>query len=374
MAKQKKRVAVVITEYWDISHADVIITKMLDGFRMDGRKYESSLDIVSMYVDKFPDNDMSRDMAAKHNVPMYDTVRETLLNGGSAFDLDGIIIIGEHGDYPENEIGQILYPRRELFEECLNVMLEFNKIVPVYSDKGFAIVKEDILWMYEQIKEHNIPFMSSSVVPFARRQPIQTPFLNGAPLYKMFGFAYGALERYTYHTLEMMQSVAENRAYGETGIKSVKAYRDQEALDMLLSDEWGDIYRKVGGFINLQNVETFPFKLKDPVFFDVKYVDGLKAGIFFVDPKSDDPEVNTFASAYQVYEHEEPIPIEFWLQPKKPHIHFGRLVLEIEKFIHTSRPPYPVERSLLTTGGLDACIRSHHEGKEIETPYLQVSY
>ncbi|MEF3302089.1 hypothetical protein [Paenibacillus sp. GYB003] len=56
-----KRVAAVITEYWDISHADVIITKMLDGFRMDGRLYASTIDIVSFYVDKFPPNDLSRE-------------------------------------------------------------------------------------------------------------------------------------------------------------------------------------------------------------------------------------------------------------------------------------------------------------------------
>lgn len=374
MADRKKRVAAVVTEYWEISHADVILTKMLEGFTMDGRRYSSTLSIASMYVDAFPDNDMSRAMAEKHNFPIYGTIREALLCGGNSFDLDGIIIIGEHGNYPENELGQTLYPRRRMFEECLNVMLEFNRIVPVYTDKGFAVVQEDIEWMYETVKRHQIPFMSSSVVPFARRLPVQTPFPNGAPLHKMFGFAYGALERYTYHTLEMMQSVAENRACGETGIRAVRAYRDDKALEALFSERWGRIYRKLGGFVNLTDIDAFPHQLKDPILFEIEYVDGLLGGILFVDPRSRDPEVNVFASAYQVYEHEEPVCLEFWLQPGKPYIHFGRLVLEIEKFIHTGRPPFPVERSLLTTGSLDACMRSLHEGKEIETPSLRVSY
>lgn len=375
MVQDKKRVAVIITEYWDISHADVIITKMLEGFMLDGRPYTSTLDIVSMYVDQFPDNDMSREMASKHDIPIHDTIRGALLCGSQSFDLDGIILIGEHGEYPENEIGQILYPRRRFFEESVDVMLEFNKVIPVYSDKGYAVIKEDALWIYEQVKRHHIPFMSSSVVPFAPRQPIHTPFPNGAPLHKMFGFAYGSLERYTYHTLEMLQSIAENRAGGEQGIKKVRAFKDQDAIEKPFTDEWSKCYRSLGGFLNLENVDTFPQRLQDPVFFEVEYVDGLKAGILFIDSVTGvETGTQGFTSAYQVLEQENPICLAFHLQGSKPYIHFGRLVLEIEKFIHTSRAPYPVERSLLTTGGLDACMQALHKGEEVYTPHLHVVY
>ncbi|MDF2719447.1 MAG: hypothetical protein K0R28_6372 [Paenibacillus sp.] len=365
----KKRVAAVITEYWDICHADVIVTKMLDGFRMDGRQYDSTIDIVAMYVDKFPPTDLSRGMAAKHGIPIHGSIREALLAGQSEFDLDGILIIGEHGDYPDNEIGQTLYPRRLFFEECLKVMLEFDRIVPVFSDKGFAVVQEDIEWMYKQIKQYGIPFMSSSVVPYSPQRPAEKPFPNGAPLRKMFGFCYGPVERYVFHTLEMMQSIAENRACGESGICRVKAYKDNEAIGRLLSEDWNGLYRTLGGFINLRDLDSFPSEVKDPVFVELDYKDGLKSGVLMANP-----EVATFASAYQVDEQEAPICREFLLQGGKPYIHFGRLVLEIEKFIHTGRPPHAVERSLLTTGGLDACMRSLHTGEAIDTPHLIVSY
>lgn len=78
----------------------------------------------------------------------------------------------------------------------------------------------------------------SSSVAFARRQPIHTPFPNGAPLHKMFSFAYGLLERYTYHALEMLQSIAENRAGGEMGIQSVHAFKNDKAVEKALSSEW----------------------------------------------------------------------------------------------------------------------------------------
>ncbi|MBP1988683.1 hypothetical protein [Paenibacillus eucommiae] len=370
---KKKRVAAIITEYWDISHADVIITKMLEGFSVDGKNYSSTLEIASMYVDQFPEYDISRQLSRKHGVPMYGSIEEALKCGGETFDLDGILIIGEHGDYPENELRQFLYPRRRLFEGCLNVMLEAGRIVPVYSDKGFAIIKEDIEWIYSMIKQHNIPFMSSSVVPFAPQYPASVPPPKGAPLHKMFGFAYDSVnsspERYTYHTLEMMQSIAENRACGETGIKSTKTYEGEAAIEKLFSPEWDALYRSVGGFINLTDLDKFPYSLTNPMFFEVRYVDGLLSGILFADH-----EVWDFASGYQMYEHSEPFCVEFRLQNVKPYSHFGRLVLEIEKFIHTSRPPFPVERSFLTTGALESIMTGLYHKKEIETPYLHVGY
>ena len=367
--KQKKRVSAIITEYWDICHADVIITKMLEGFTMDGYDYTSSIEIVSMYIDKFPENDISRNLSAKHNVPIYTSIESALKCGRDTFDLDGIIIIGEHGDYPKNEFNQILYPRRVFFEACLDVMLEAEHIVPVYSDKGFAVIKEDIDWVYEKVKQHHIPFFSSSVVPFAHQYPGSQPPPAGAPLYRMFGFAYGDVERYTYHTLEMMQSLAERRAYGESGIEAVRSYEGDAAIAKLVSADWNRLYRSLGSFNNLSNLDTFPSSLTEPIFFEVDYADGLKSGILYAGQ-----DIKDFVSAYQMYEDSEPFCTEFYLQVGKPYIHFGLLVLEIEKFFHTGRPPFPVERSLLTTGALDALMKSLHFKQEIMTPELQIRY
>src|SRR5262245_22513687 len=79
---QPKRIAAVVTEYRDNSHADVIVGKYLEGFRQNGQAPEPRSKVVSLYTAQVPKNDMSRDKAKKHNVPIYPTIWETLTLGG----------------------------------------------------------------------------------------------------------------------------------------------------------------------------------------------------------------------------------------------------------------------------------------------------
>ena len=62
---------------------------------------------------------------------------------------------------------------------------------------------------------------------------------------------------------------------------------------------------------------------------------------------------------------------EVYLQNGPPHAHFSYLSLNIEEMFVTGVPQYPVERTLLVTGILDALMHSRAEGHiRIETPHL----
>src|SRR5437868_1707304 len=105
-----KKVAAVVTEYRKWSHADVILGNLLEGYAPD-RKTRPDLQLVALYTDQVPKTDLSRGLAKKHGFTIYDTIAEALTLGGDKLAVDGVLSIGEHGDYPNNEKGQHLYPR-----------------------------------------------------------------------------------------------------------------------------------------------------------------------------------------------------------------------------------------------------------------------
>src|SRR5262249_9200556 len=130
---EPKRVAAVVTEYRRHSHADVIVGKILEGYLHD-HKIGPRMRLVSKHGDQFPKPHLSRDLARKHKFTMYKTVEDALTLGGKQLAVDGVLSIGEHGQYKTNERGQILYPRRRFFEGVVNVFTKSKRAVPVFND------------------------------------------------------------------------------------------------------------------------------------------------------------------------------------------------------------------------------------------------
>src|SRR5690349_11044499 len=105
-----KSIAAVITAYEKGLHADVLIGKILEGWKQDGG-LGPALTLASMYVEQFTEQDLSRGLAKQYQVPMFDTIEKAITVGGDGIPVDGVICIGEHGNYPWNDKGQHLYPR-----------------------------------------------------------------------------------------------------------------------------------------------------------------------------------------------------------------------------------------------------------------------
>jgi hypothetical protein len=82
-----------------------------------------------------------------------------------------------------------------------------------------------------------------------------------------------------------------------------------------------------------------------------------------------------FAFAGDIKGQARPTATWFRLQDGRPYGHFAHLLRAIEHTIHTGKPAYPVERTLLTTGMLDALMHSAAErNRVIKTPELNIRY
>src|SRR5262245_48635109 len=166
----RKKVAAAVTAYFRHSHADVIVGKILEGFNYDGGD-GPALELASLYVDQTPDNDMSRDLAKRFGFKLCESIPAALTLGGTRLAVDGVLLIGEHGKYPTNDKGQVLYPRRRFFEATTDVFAKSKKSVPVFNDKHLAATWDDAKWMYDKSRELFVPLMAGSSVPVTWRKP-----------------------------------------------------------------------------------------------------------------------------------------------------------------------------------------------------------
>jgi hypothetical protein len=372
-----KKVAAIVTEYRKWSHADVIVGKVLEGYLYDGGA-RPDLQLVSMYVDQTPDGDLSRGLAAKYGFKIFDSIAAAITLGGTELAVDGVLLIGEHGKYPTNEKGQLLYPRRRFFEETAAVFARTKKSVPVFNDKHLAATWSDAKWMYDRSRELFVPFMAGSSLPLTwRRPPLELP--RGCQLDGVVQIGYGPFEGYGFHAIEGLQCMVERRKGGETGVRAVQCLKGEAIWKSLDEGRWSkpllDAALALVPAHAQADVRETTAKTDDAGVFLIEYADGLRAAVAVLNGWLYEGDGGAFTFAAQVRGQDKPAATHFYLQQPDPFAHFGYQLRAIESMIQTSHPAYPVERTLLTTGILDAVMTSVHEGqRRVETPHLAIRY
>ena len=361
----RKKVAAIITEYRWNSHADVIVGRLLAGYEYEGRRREPAVQVTSMYTDQVPANDMSREMARRYGVRIAATVREAV-----AADIEGVVLVGEHGHYPHNEKGQHLYPRYELFKQIVEVFREQRRVVPVFCDKHLSVEWEKAKWMYDQSRELKFPLLAGSSLPLSwRRPPLELDLET--PVERAVAAFYGDKEAYGFHALETLQCMVERRRGGETGVASVRYVEGTDVWRWTDANPWSvRLLDAALARIESRQPGALRDNVKQPILFLVRYRDGLEAAVYLLNG-----HIDQAAFAASIAGRSEPVSTEVWLQPERPFGHFSALVYRIERLIETGRPDYPVERTLLTTGVLAALMDSSYGGgRAMETPQLSVRY
>src|ERR1051326_1456156 len=216
-----RRVAAAATVYTHNSHADVILSRLLQGYNLDDKEPRPNLQLVSLYLDQIAGDDVGRKLAADHGVRLCRTIEEALTLGGSDLAVDGVLLIGEHGKYQPSPTGQTMYPRRRFFEDTVRVFRRTGRTVPVFSDKHLSWNCADGKWMYDTAQELRIPLIAGSSLPLTWRHP-PIDVRRGASLKEAVGISYHTLDAYGFHAIEMLQCLCERRRGNETGVAAVQ--------------------------------------------------------------------------------------------------------------------------------------------------------
>ncbi len=367
-ARTKKKVAAVVTVYRKMSHADVLVGKILEGWEQDGGP-GPDLELVSLYVDQYPAEDMAKGLAEKYGFKLCETIEQALTLGGQGIAVDGVLSIGEHGDYPWNDFGQHLYPRRRFFEEITDAMRKYKRVVPVFNDKHPGPEWSDALWMAQRAKDLNVPWMAGSSLTVSYRSPdVTLPWQE--EVRAAVGIGYSGLDIYGIHTLEFLQAILERRKGAESGIRHVQAFPTREIGRLL---ENGVIHSALldqaltaTGTTRQAVLDSPP---EDGAAFILEYVDGLVVPVLMLPGRAQAIGAGILTAsgtsfATRVEEREKPY-----------YPHFAYLLKGIEEMFHSGKPAYPVERTLLTAGALDQLLVSLREkNRRIETPDLHIRY
>ncbi len=379
---RRPRVAALFTELRFRSHAFNILENFFEPYYFRGELVDPGCDVVSFYADQFPKDDLARDVSKQWNISLYPKIDAAMCCGGRDLAVDAVLLIGEQGDYPYNELRQHLYPRKQFFDQAVAVMQRAGRYVPLFNDKHLSYRWDWAKEMYDTARKNGMPLLAGSSVPLAERQPmLELP--AGAEIETALTVHGGGLEAYDFHGLEVLQSQVEARRGGETGVSRVELLVGEAAekaanegrwsralLDAALAAETKakfarETWNSAAAQKELDRVG--PNKLKHVLL--VTYRDGLQGVVAAVGGS-----LNRWNFACKLKGETEPRATAYFNGPWGNRCLFKALSHAIQHLFIHGKEPYPAERTLLTTGMVDAAMHSHHTKKPIDTPHLDVKY
>ncbi|HEV3004524.1 MAG TPA: hypothetical protein VGX78_08675 [Pirellulales bacterium] len=379
-AKELPRVTAINSVYRYKSHAYHIAGRFIHGYQREGVHHQPPFRLTRMYNDQYPKDDLGREVCRRHGVELSKTVADAL-GGKATLDVDAVLLICEHGDYPVNEFGQILYPRYELFEQIVEVFRASDRSVPVFVDKHLSYDHRLAAKMVNTARELDFGLMAGSSLPVTWRRPefeppLEAPFSEGLVLY---GYDRSIAEIYLFHALETLQCMLERRKGGETGVKSVaclegdavwKAGKDDSAPAEGAGRWPWPLVRAAATRSPSYNIGEPQENVRHPMAILIEYRDGTRGTVLNLPEQLSD-----FNFAGRIGGRDDIVSTNFELPAPPGARFFDPLVANMEKFFATGRSPYPVERTLLTSTMLDLALRSLADGgKPIPDPALDVRY
>jgi hypothetical protein len=386
-ATARPKIALVTGTMFKYAHSEHFVDRFLVGYGWNSTWHKPPMDLVALYCEQVGPGDLSRDRAARFPImKVYPSVAEALTLGGSKLAVDGVLLIGEHGNYPRTEKGQVQYPRYQFFQQIVSVFRSSGRSVPVFNDKHLSWNWDWAKEMYDTSRSMGFPFMAGSSLPVTWRTPsLEMPL--GAQVREAVCVAYGGPDSYDFHGLETIQCMVERRRGGESGVKWLQAYRGENFWKAYQDGVWSrELFQAAlcrshtltparGGFNDIfPTLGDMRRLAKDPFAYQYEHADGLKCTLVMLNGM-----VQDFNFAARLEGRKEPFSTQMYLPmpPERTTLanFFSPLVNNIEKMFLTGKATYPVERTLLTTGLTAAGVDSLYRNQvRCETPHLAIHY
>jgi hypothetical protein len=219
------------------------------------------------------------------------------------------------------------------------------------------------------------PMMAGSSVPVTFRRPeIDYPLADhnwpGVEFDEALAVGSGwATDGGIFHNMEVLQCFLERRKGAETGIRAVQYIVDEAVWRAADQGLWSNelMHAALGRATKLGKMR--PEDVEHPVACLIEYNDGTRGAVLCLGGL-----VTDYLAAFRLKGRRE-IDSTLCYDPPENSNNFSMLVYGMTQMFVTGKPPYPVERTLLTTGAVAFLMESAYQGhKRLETPSLQVSY
>ena len=380
------------------SSLQTITDRFLVGYPWDGDWHVPNVQVVSMYLEPQPATEigpaygpgrgaapkvehdaLAAGRAREFNFHIYPNIPAALRCGGDKLAVDAVLCVIEQGNYPRNHNGQILYPRYDYFQQCVQVFEAEGKAVPYFNHESLSFSFQEAKSMVGTAERMNFPLMAGSSMPVTWRIPdVEIPF--GAQIEEAVMIGVGSVDCAAFDALEALQCMMERRKGGETGVKSVQFLEGDDvwcagdsggwskelvASAQSRSDALQGLTVMDGRPQNMVASGVLPQLVRDPVAYCIEYSDGTRATLLMLTGADAD-----FTFAARVPGHGT-IATQFFRGPKPNVTYSASLASKIEEMYTTKKAPYSVRRTLLTGGILEAGLTSRaRENEKIETPHL----
>src|SRR5487761_1389540 len=385
---KRPQLAAVVTAYRKYLHPQHVVDRFLDGYGWGGTYHHPQMDVVALYVDQRGEGDVFQDRLDRHpSMKLYPTIAEAVTRGTSKLAVDGVVVVGEHGNYPLSPTGIEMHPHFEFFEQITQAFRDSGRSVPYFNDKELSWKWDWCKQMVDTSHELGFPLQGGSSLAITWRVPsVEMPL--GTSIREAISIGYGGIASYDFHALETIQCMVERRKGGETGVEWLQTYRGDSFWKAHREGLWSQALFKSAlsrsdtlrpgssTFTDIfPTVEQLQAMVPDPIAYHYQYRDGLICTMLLLNGL-----VRDFTFAATIDGQPRPFSTQMYLPMPDGRTtlasFFTPLVHNAELMFLTGKAQYPIERTLMTSGLLIAGVESSNKGLvRIETPNLAaVSY